>query len=241
MSATHEQASARVAALFPSRWLRGYVGSKLRRDVVFPAVYELLRTCDQPILDVGCGVGLLAFYLRERGVTVPIIGIDIDNRKVRQARRAAEGRYEALEFREGDVADGVPEFSGTIVMLDLLHYLSPTAQEKLLTALAARVAPGGLLLLRDSPRESSPRFWMTCAAERFAQAVAWNWNTQLHFATAEFIHSAFPPAEFTREERPASGTTPFNNRLFIFERHSSAAVPDEEGRSGNHERSPAGA
>ena len=65
----HELACARVASRFPRGWLRSYVKSKLRRDPIFPAAYELLHGSKGPILDVGCGVGLLAFYLRERGCT----------------------------------------------------------------------------------------------------------------------------------------------------------------------------
>ncbi|MFL6595491.1 MAG: class I SAM-dependent methyltransferase, partial [Chthoniobacterales bacterium] len=64
---SHEDACRSVAALYTETWLRHYVGSKLRRDGVFAAAYELLRDSDQPILDIGCGVGLLPFYLRERG------------------------------------------------------------------------------------------------------------------------------------------------------------------------------
>jgi hypothetical protein len=51
----HESACARVAAQFPQRWLRGYVRSKLRRDPIYPAAYELFRGSDEPILDIGCG------------------------------------------------------------------------------------------------------------------------------------------------------------------------------------------
>src|SRR3954447_9655887 len=105
--ASHEQACARVAALFRSAWLRHYVASKLRSDPVFPLAYESLRDAHGPILDVGCGVGLLAFYLRERGANHLIAGIDIDERKVRRARAAcAEGSYSNLEFIAHDVVDG---------------------------------------------------------------------------------------------------------------------------------------
>lgn len=219
MTSSHEEACARVAALFSSRWLRGYVGGKLRGDVVFRAAYDLLCASEQPILDLGCGIGLLAFYLRERGVAVPIVGVDIDGRKVRQARIAAGPKYRGLEFTEGDVAGGLPAFNGTVTMLDLLHYLPPAQQARLLAELSSRIAPASLLLLRDSPRESSARFWATYAGELFAQAVAWNWKTKLHFASADFINAAFAPAEFTRESRPASEGMPFNNRLFIFRRN----------------------
>src|ERR1700682_5527064 len=63
----HKTACARVAARFPRGWLRSYAKSKLRRDPIFPEAYELLHDSKGPLLDVGCGVGLLAFYLRERG------------------------------------------------------------------------------------------------------------------------------------------------------------------------------
>src|SRR3954451_14619900 len=106
---SHEQACARVASLFRSAWLRHYVGSKLRSDPVFSLAYELLRDVGGPILDVGCGVGLLAFYLRERGANHPITGIDIDERKIRRAKAACDQRrYSNVEFVAHDVVDDVP-------------------------------------------------------------------------------------------------------------------------------------
>ena len=39
------------------------------------------------LLDLGCGLGLLAFCLREHGLTVPIHGIDYDERNPRPAGR----------------------------------------------------------------------------------------------------------------------------------------------------------
>jgi O-methyltransferase involved in polyketide biosynthesis len=105
----------------------------------------------------------------------------------------------------------------------VLHYLAPADQAALLSELAARVAPGGLLLLRDAPREQTARFWATYAGEVFAQTISWNIGAPLHFPTRESIAAAFNEAEFTREERPAWGGTPFNNRLFIFRRRSAAA------------------
>src|SRR3979490_1793111 len=83
----HKPACRRVAALFPQLWLRRYVTSKLRRDPIYPAACELFRGSDDPILDIGCGLGLLAFYLRERGCQQPILGLDLDARKIGQGSR----------------------------------------------------------------------------------------------------------------------------------------------------------
>ena len=219
----HEQACERVAALFSARWLQHYVRSKLRSDPVFPAAFELLKDSAAPILDVGCGVGLLGFYLRERGWKSQVIGLDTDARKIRQGTAAANERYPDLEFIERDVRQALPPFRGNVALLDVLHYLAPTDQRNLLDELAGRVAPGGLLLVRDAPREPSARFWMTYAGEVFAQTISWNIGTPLHFPSRELINAAFGATHFTREERPAWGGTPFNNRLFIFRRRLEAA------------------
>jgi SAM-dependent methyltransferase len=215
----HESACARVAAQFSERWLRGYVKSKLRRDPIFPAAYELFRGSDEPIQDIGCGLGLLAFYLRERGCRQPILGLDIDLRKIQRGIGIAS-RYENIDLRSQDIQRPMPAFSGDIALFDVLHYLPPLEQTSLLSRLARGVAPGGLLVIRDCPRDKSLRFWMTFVAERFAQAVSWNLNTPLHFPSRERIAEAFHQNEFTCESRPLWGRSPFNNHLFIFRRRS---------------------
>ena len=225
----HEEAVQRVAARFEKRWLRHYTAGKLRSDPVFPAAYELLRDSADPILDVGCGVGLLAFYLRQRGLEQPITGLDIDRRKVSSGQAVAKASYRGREltFLEHDVRNPLPQFAGNIAVLDLLHYLPPQRQETLLAELSASVVPGGLLLLRDCPRDGSARYWMTYLGEKFAQAISWNVGVPLHFPTRESINAAFAETEFAREERPAWGSTPFNNRMFIFRRRHAAATESE--------------
>jgi 2-polyprenyl-3-methyl-5-hydroxy-6-metoxy-1,4-benzoquinol methylase len=217
----HGPACARVVAQFPQLWLRGYVRSKLRRDPVYPAAYELFRNSDEPILDIGCGVGLLAFYLRERGCRQPILGLDLDARKIGQGSEIAAARYRDVDLRRHDVQQPIDAFTGNVALFDVLHYLSPAQQTALLSRLAQCVAPGGLLVVRDCPRDQSARFWMTWLAEHFAQLVSWNLSTPLHFPPRERINAAFSEAEFERESRPLWGGTPFNNQLFVFRRRSS--------------------
>jgi 2-polyprenyl-3-methyl-5-hydroxy-6-metoxy-1,4-benzoquinol methylase len=224
----HEPACARVAAQFPQLWLRIYVKSKLRRDPIFRVAYELFRGSGEPILDIGCGLGLLAFYLREHGCRQPILGLDVDARKTRQGSRIASRCYRDIDLRYQDVQESIPAFSGNIALFDVLHYLPLAQQTLLLSRLAQCVAPGGLLVIRDCPRDHGPRFWMTYVAEKFAQTVSWNLNTPLHFPSRERIAEAFNEIEFERESRPLWGTSPFNNQLFIFRRRVFATVPAAE-------------
>src|SRR6478752_6256068 len=114
----HDAACSRVAATFTERWLRIYVGNKLRSDPIFPAAFELLRASSQPLIDLGCGVGLLAFYLRERGFREPITGFDRDDRKISRARVVAERTYRDLTFIEQDVCEPIAA-SGNVALFDL--------------------------------------------------------------------------------------------------------------------------
>ncbi len=197
--------------------MRRYAASKLRRDPIFSAAAELLRESHAPLLDVGSGIGLLPFYLRESGFTPAIVALEIDPRKVRRARSAANGRYDGIEFIEGDVNDALPKFSGNVALVDVLHYLDPAQQAKFLRAVATRIAPDGMLLIRDAPREKSLRFCLTYLAEIFAKTITWNIRGPIHFPTRESINDSLGN-HFECEERPMWGGSPFNNRLFVFRR-----------------------
>lgn len=217
---THEEACARVAAHFGERWLRIYAGRKLRTDPIFSTAFELFADSNQPLVDVGCGVGLLAFYMRERNFLGPITGLDRDARKMARARAvAAGGGYHGLQFVEQDVCAPIAQ-SGNIVLFDSLHYLPPAEQAHLLERLAARVAPGGTLIIRDCLRDGNARFWLTRLAERFAQMTTWNINTPLHFPSRAEIFAAFDETQFSHSVTPLWGRTPFNNHLFIFRRRA---------------------
>lgn len=39
--------------------VRGYVRGKLRSDPVYPAAFDRLNETPMPVLDLGCGIGLL--------------------------------------------------------------------------------------------------------------------------------------------------------------------------------------
>ena len=224
----HELACLRVAAQFPQRWLRSYVSGKLRHDRIYPTAFELFRDSKEPVLDVGCGLGLLGFYLRERGWPHALIGLDVDARKIRQGKMIANSRYQNIELRDQDVQGPLPDFSGNVALVDVLHYLPLARQSILLARLAKCVAPGGLMVIRDCPRDNNSRFWMTWLAEKFAQVISWNLNTSLHFPSRALIYGAFDQNQFESESRALWGTSPFNNHIFIFRRRVSAAAPAAE-------------
>lgn len=203
------EVAARVAGRYPTRFLRYYVRSKIASDPLYDAVFERLReTCD-PILDVGCGAGFLALYLRERGVTAHIRGIDHDGGKIAIARRAGG---ESVSFEIGDARDA-GEWPGTILMLDLLHYFDSAAQRRLLANAAVHA---NTIIVRDAISDGSWRYRLTYAQESLARAIGWLKAERLHFAARETILAPFEG--FASEVVPLWGRTPFNNYLFVFRR-----------------------
>ena len=162
-----------LAERYQSRWYRGYVKSKLCTDPLYPAVQAELAGSGQPLLDLGCGLGLLAFYLRHHGFKPAILGIDYDQRKVATARKIADAHYPDTEFRHGDAREGIPQFQGSVTILDILQFFQPSEQEQLLRNAARSVAPGGQLVIRSGLLDDSWRFRITHAGDLLARATFW--------------------------------------------------------------------
>ncbi|HKR63740.1 MAG TPA: class I SAM-dependent methyltransferase, partial [Thermoanaerobaculia bacterium] len=161
----------KLAALYDRRSLRQYVLWKVRTDPAYRAVFEQLRGRDTPILDLGCGVGLLAFYLRESGFTAPIIGVDFDERKIDLARIAAR-RYRDVEFIQGDARAPLPD-GHDVVILDILQYFDDASQREILEHAARAVAQGGKVILRQALRDDSWRYRLTAAVDGLARKMHW--------------------------------------------------------------------
>ena len=212
-----ESIAKRVSALYGSRWHRGYVKSKVRTDPLYGAVFEELKDENLPLLDVGCGLGVLAFYLRARGLTFPISAIDYDRKKVDAANAAAEaGGFDDLEFDHGDARESLPQFTGNVTILDILQFFSQAEQASLLTAAATSLPPGGKLVIRSGLKDRSLRFKITHAGDIFARASFWMKAAPTEYPTRESIAATLEGAGLVGAFRPLWGKTPFNNYLAVF-------------------------
>jgi len=207
----------RISRRFGGRWLRGYASSKLRTDPLYEAVWERLCRSSLPLLDIGCGVGLLSFYLRERGFDAPILGIDSDGAKIETATEIATVLGDdLLRFERRSAVDDL-EFEGNIVIADVIHYLGDDEQVDLLRRVAGMVPRGGMAIVRDSPRDGSWRHRVTWLEEVFARSIGWMRTTVLNFPTRERIAAPFNE-NFEEEALPLWGRTPFNSHLFVYRR-----------------------
>ncbi len=207
-----------IASLFPGTWDRNYVAAKLRTDPLYTALAEQLQNSPLPLLDLGCGLGLLAFFLRSRGIEVPIHGLDYDERKIKSAHLASESSASTgLTFSQHDARTSLPDHLGNVSILDILQFFTPAEQETLLTLSAARVAPGGRLIIRSGLRDDSLRFRITVAGDLLAKAMFWMKAAPIHYPGADDFHRILSPFGHV-EITTLWGRTPFNNHLIVLQR-----------------------
>lgn len=217
MSST-DVAIARIVRRLPSRGLRGYASGKLRIDPVYAEVARIIATAAPlALLDIGCGMGLLGAYLREHGWRGDYLGIDNDPRKIAAGRVAVAGTTPPLRLEAGDDR-ALPAFGGHVAMLDVLHYLSAARQRALLAAAATRVAPDGLLLIRNVLRDGSWRYHATVFEEHLLRLSRWMRTGAAYFPSLDEIREPLQAAGLQVEHRPLWGRTPFNSYIVIARR-----------------------
>lgn len=195
-----------------SKFLHGYAKGKAAWDPAYAFVARTLGGSTHPILDIGCGMGLLAAYLRESGCKQRILGIEPAAGKIKTALERVGEAYALVEFRLGD-ARSLPEFSGDIVMLDVLHYMPAGTQKAVLEEIAGRIRPGGRALIRTTFRDGSWRYCATLLEEMFVRISGWIRGGKCHFPTEEEVLAPFRGTEWKVTVKPMWGRTPFNSHM----------------------------
>lgn len=209
-----------LCARFPTTGERCYARGKLATDPLYPAVRRAFgERTDKPLLDIGCGMGLLAFYLRLTGWQGPVRGLDYDPRKIETANRLAPGFPGDQQFECADAIQGLPNHLGHVTILDILQYFPELERTRLLEEAASRVAPGALLVLRTGLAAPGWRFRVTRLMDHFANAANWMKAPPLHYPTAPEIENVLRSAGLQGSLTPLWGRTPFNNWLGVFARN----------------------
>ena len=103
----------------------------------------------------------------------------------------------------------------TVLLIDVLHYLTIAEQDAMLDRAAAAVRPGGRLLVREAEPRLGWRSWMTLAEERIFTSVGVNRGERVRFRSASEIASRMEAAGLRCAVQPAWGKTPFSNVLVI--------------------------
>lgn len=114
------------------------------------------------VLDVGCGAGLLTEPLARLGGVVT--GVDAAPENIEAAKAHAAGQGLTIDYVAGDIAAlDLGAFDLITSMEVVEHVTDPSA---FIDALAARLAPNGLLILSTPNRTAASRLLLVEAAER---------------------------------------------------------------------------
>lgn len=111
-------------------------------------------------LDVGCGAGLMCEPLARLGAV--ITGVDAAAENIAVAQQHAAGQELSIDYRCADVAALAGQFDLVTSMEVIEHVANPAA---FLSALAARLAPGGLMVLSTPNRTGLSRLAMITLGE----------------------------------------------------------------------------
>lgn len=214
----------RGAGAFAYNFARG----KLRSDPVFCALLEQgLLLGRGHILDLGCGQGLLAAWLKaallcyESGswpqgwppAPQPrsTRGIEL---KVRDVERARVALGPECEISQGDIRSA--EFGSTdaVVMLDVLHFIRREEQMQVLMRVRAALPPRGLLLLRIGDADGGLRFRYSQWIDKLIMAFRGH-ATATHCRSADQWHKLLCECGFDVQATPMSQGTHFANVLLI--------------------------
>jgi len=208
----------RIARAFlPPRWYGNryhyyYSRAKLRSDPLYPGVVDALRDSRAPLLDLGCGIGLLAHALRVAGIDVAYRGVDNDAAKIAQARlAAARAGLHGVAFDVVDLAQGMPAHTGSVAILDVLQFVPAQAQDAILDAAIARIADGGVLVIRTGLDDGSTRARTTRRIDAFSRVLGWMNTGPKRYPDADALRARLAAAGLRSTFAPLYGNTPFNN------------------------------
>ena len=211
------------------RFAYHFARSKLRIDPVYRAILELGLLPDRAcVLDLGCGQGLLAAWLKAAEScyacgswpstwppapqALSTRGIELRARYVRRARSALGS---ALEVTHADIRRASFGTADAVVILDVLHYLAPQAQVDVLQRARAALEPRGLLLLRVGDAGAGLRFRCGQWIDELMLLLRGYPPVAQHCRSVAQWRELLRDCGFDSEAKPMSQGTPFANVLLI--------------------------
>ena len=104
------------------------------------------------ILEIGCGTGQHLLQLAQVFPHSRCIGVDIDPVSLALARETIlqVGLTERIEIIEGDIDSAISTAScDAVVMVEVLHEITPTLRQTVINSCARALQPGGWLVIVD--------------------------------------------------------------------------------------------
>ncbi len=102
-----------------------------------------------------------------------------------------------------------------VVVLDVLHYVDPAAQDDVLTRIRQALRPGGRLLLRVGDPAQRARFWISRWVDRVVTLARGHREPPTAWRSLADWQAALQLLGFVVRTVPMSQGTPFANVLLV--------------------------
>jgi hypothetical protein len=109
----------------------------------------------------------------------------------------------------------MPAHQGSVSILDVLQFVSPSAQASILEAAVAMLAPGGRLVIRTGLDDGSARARTTRRIDTLSRALRWMNAGPQSYPDPDALRARFDAAGLASTFTPLYGRTPFNNWLVV--------------------------
>jgi 2-polyprenyl-3-methyl-5-hydroxy-6-metoxy-1,4-benzoquinol methylase len=214
--------AGRISRHFPTKFEQEWVKWKLITDPLFTSLIPWLGSAALPVLDVGCGRGLLGFYLRECGISTGYAGVDFDASKIEPAQEVAAHYTPAPQYHLLDARQSWPDTQGHVCLLDVLHYVPAAEQRGLLQKCASHVAADGCLIIRSGIHDAGWRYRFTSGTDKVMAACGLMKSPPLHYPQLEELGTVMDEAGLEVNETHApQKSSVFNNYLMVYRRKRS--------------------
>lgn len=171
-----QSSEPRLRAAFAGAPRRTRWHTALRWAVAPMASVEASLPAAGAILEIGCGHGLFSIFCALESHSRQIVGVDIDERKIDEARAAAHRAGLTNDRVRFEVVDQAWTPSGAdqwdaVVIIDVLYLLGTERALRLLDDAAASITPSGRLLVKEVDTTRWRRMALLTVEEWFMTGV----------------------------------------------------------------------
>jgi len=199
--------------IFKGPVLEWYYRIKVQMEDSYKQFDELIPVSGK-IYDLGCGYGFLDYFLNQKSELRTVVGVDYDNNKILVANHSYL-KNDRMTFIEDDVMNVDVYLADTVLLLDVLHYLSVESQQKLIRKCFDGLNTGGKLIIRDGDSSKKSKHNGTKFTEFLSTKVLmFNKKTEEHlcFISSEMIIKILQ--DFNLEVQVIDNTKYTSNTLY---------------------------